>query len=101
MKSFSEPQYGSKSFSKDKGQSPASPCTPGKSDDGEGPHIKETSGEQGGRVQRGNKLIALEVSAIEGKYAFHSVNVHEGDEPRVIDLDALDFVVAEDGVFLP
>lgn len=32
MKSFSKPQYGSKSFSKDTGQSPANPCTPGKSD---------------------------------------------------------------------
>jgi len=27
-------------------------------------------------VQRGNEVIALEITAIEGKYAFHCVNVH-------------------------
>ncbi len=47
-------------------------------------------------MQRGNKVIALEVSAIEGKNALHGVDVHDGDEPRVIDLDALDFIVVHD-----
>ena len=47
-------------------------------------------------MQRGNKVIALEVTAIEGKNALHGVDVHDGDEPRVIDLDALDFIVVHD-----
>jgi hypothetical protein len=29
------------------------------------------------------------VAVIEGKNALHGVDVHDGDEPRVIDLDAL------------
>ena len=41
----------------------------------------KVSGEQGGRVQRGNEVIALEVSAIEGKNGFHSVDAHNGDKP--------------------
>ena len=47
-------------------------------------------------MQRGNSIVAFEVSAIKGKYAFHSVNVHNGDQPRVINLDALDSVVVND-----
>jgi hypothetical protein len=42
-------------------------------------------------VHRGNEAIALEVSAIEGNNALHSVDAHDGDEPCVIDFDALDF----------
>jgi len=58
--------------------------------------IVEASGKQRGRMQRSNDIIALEVSAIEGQNALNSVDAHDGDEPRVIDLDALDFVVVHD-----
>jgi hypothetical protein len=37
--------------------------------------IKESSGRPGGGVQHGNKVIALELSAIERKYAFHSISI--------------------------
>ena len=36
-------------------------------------------------MHRCNETITLEVSAIKGKDALHGVDVHDGNEPRVID----------------
>ncbi len=46
-------------------------------------------------MHRGYEAIALEVSAVKGKKALHCVHAHDGDEPCVIDFDALDLVIVQ------
>ena len=47
-------------------------------------------------MQRGNEAIVLEVIAIEGKKALHSVDAHDVDEPCVIDIDVLNSVTVHE-----
>ena len=45
-------------------------------------------------MKRGDAAVALKISGIECENTLHRVDAHRGNEPGIIDFDALDLVVS-------